>query len=889
MLDSKTRTRLAWFLGLIAVMAVWPRGPAYAQGCPFTFTNASTSGSLRIMTLNAAIQVYPGDSEDQYELDFEDRARAIAALILADSPDVVALQEVNADAIKKVFIEELDGTYPSFVEKLDENDLDNDSGLMMFSKFRFQDPLGSFHGSSHVESENQGIPAFINSIVFSDANGGDWWANKGVGIARILNECNGNAPFHVAFTHMQASHADDSDPWLATKMETRQKQLAEIRDLLEIHVTPDRMRFEPVFLVGDLNIDGNLFASPPPFFMTPSGGNGVVIESHTEWLETFDSANLSPPFSDMNGGFYSCAGGECTYDGSVFPSTGTFFTDAWAFGTSPLDPGQTNPSLFEPAPNEGARKDYVLHNRPKRSLRGGAETDMLCLQHVVRGFSPLLGAGIGGDLSDHVAVTADFNRPASRCSPHPRKADRSNPLLGPEEVSFDLEDPQAPNFKDVEFPGFITFPGSLQWYRINQAASYEIEVTGANVGYRVYQGADLSNPMMPFNGECSEDPGGHEPPSFKCKFKMESPPYFVQVFASATSADSDGVPDRTRAAVPYDIGFHRYDCSSIDSACFLEAGKQIGPYRWPVGPLNASQQPPDDNAMFFRFDTELARDLGSPTITFLLDHDFPVPGEGQPDVLTMQLVDETGALVCVPPLCPLGDGLRSQTPGWADSDGDQMMDRLAIAEPGTLPGDGSWTEEYFLKVLRHPNYQLQDDRVFVTYKTDLTYFRPLELFCGEERTDLGDDDIEARFVFDSLAAIIAFMGDKWSDGHSIAQAGSGSSSGDLPFVLDGAFLTLLKPEIFEDVLDGDDFFFESPNSGNKIQPLSADVIAPKDVPVTDVHIYSDEPKAEDAEYWYELNFQLTHERPACRPLIPNPAIQGDCIAPRTCQNGACKL
>lgn len=246
MLDSKIRSNLALPLCLAAALALWPSRPAAGQGCPVTLTGATASGSIRIMTLNAAIQVAPGDSEDQYELDFEERAKAIASLILADSPDVVALQEVNADAIKKVFIEDLDGTYPSFVEKLDENDLHNDSGLMLFSKHRFADPLQSFHGSSHVESENQGIPAFINSIVFSDADGTDWWANKGVGVARILHECDGLAPFHVAFTHMQASHFDDSDPWLATKMETRQKQLAEIHDLIELHVRPDRMRLEPV-------------------------------------------------------------------------------------------------------------------------------------------------------------------------------------------------------------------------------------------------------------------------------------------------------------------------------------------------------------------------------------------------------------------------------------------------------------------------------------------------------------------------------------------------------------------------------------------------------------------------------------------------------------------
>ena len=881
---SSTRARTAALaVTLVSMLAVWT--PAVSgQGCPVTFTGATTSPSLRLMTYNAHFQVDPGCSEDQYPDDFETRAQDIAALILADNPDIVALQEVNADSIKKLFIELLQGTYPSFVEKLDENDLENDSGLMLFSKYRFDEPAGEFINFAEIDFQNQGFPAEVNGLVFSDAVGTDAWANKGAGMVHVLNECNGLSSFHVAFTHMQADHDGDSDASLAAKMEARQLQMADIKRLIETHVSLPLMPFEPVFVLGDLNYDGNLFANPPEFFMTVDSFDNVVQHPHSEWANTFDGAD---PTVDINDGFFACRGLVCTYPGTSAPPEGTYLTDAWAFGTSPRDPGVTSSQVFEDSPSAGTRKDYVLHNRPRR--RG---IDDLCMQHITRGFVPLAGAGIGGDLSDHLPVTADFNRPAPRCSPHPLSDNRPVPMMGPGEVVFNFDDPTAPNFKDVSFTdGQINFPGSLQWYVIDQAASYEIKVTGNNIGYRVYQGENLSNPMAPFNGECEEiASAGRGDGSFSCKFNMQKPPYFIQVFASATSADADGLPDRTRAGDTYTIDFHRFDCSSMDDACLLKAATEVGPYRWPVGPLDPSKSHPESNTMYFRFDTEFASDGVSPVITLQLQHDFALPPASQPDVLTMELVDSTGALVCGPPECLAGTGLASFEPesGWSDVDNDLRPDRLATAPDGKLDGEDNWTQPYYLKVIRGQPYQAQGDRVWVRYETDLTYFRPLKLVCKEERTWIGEDDIQARFGYDSLSAIIEWLGWEWDDGHKIEQAGTtGVWMREFPFSMDRSFLRFVKPEIYEDVQDGDDYLFKSPISGSQILPLDRTTVSANDAPFKAKYIYSDATDPDDADYWYEMGFQLTHERPVCRtsPTVPT---DGDCTPPLTCQNGACQ-
>ena len=59
----------------------------------------------------------------------------------------------------------------------------------------------------------------------------------------------------------------------------------------------------------------------------------------------------------------------------------------------------------------------------------------------------------------------------------------------------------APNHSDVQFnDGTITYPGSMQWYVIDQAYPYKIAIFGDHVAYDVYHGSDLSQPMPPWDG-----------------------------------------------------------------------------------------------------------------------------------------------------------------------------------------------------------------------------------------------------------------------------------------------------------------------------------------------------------------------------------------------------
>ncbi len=872
---------------LLLALIPGSRRDAFGLGCPVTLTGATTSNSLRIMNYNAAIQVYPGDSEDFYSLSFEERAEMIAQLILADDPDVVVLNEVNQNASKDVFVQALQNRYPSYVWFVDAPNPLNDSGLMLFSKYKFGEPDRSYIGDGEAELENQGVKAWVNVSVF-DGVGWDWFANKAAAMVSVLNECAGDAPFHVAFTHLQASSDEGSDGDYGTKVGERMDQLEIIRDLIEFHVYPGNRPVEPIFVVGDLNINGNRYAKPKrPMFRTTS--SGTVELPYTEWRYVFDSTNPSPNVQQIDNqqhrNFFACRGQTCTYDPGA--SSGSFLTDAWGFETSPEDPGQTSStalvggSLAFPDRTKGARVDYILHNRPRDAVTG------LCMQHITRGFDPLTGAGMGGDLSDHLPLTADFNLPAPRCS-----AQRDHPDLSqrPEEITFVVDDPDHGNYADIERPGWITFPGSVQWYYLHQPYSYEITLEGANVGYRVYQTANLSNPKPPHNGQCTEDPessaGG--PPSFGCEFTMYNPPYYVQVFGAAISGDPEARPDRTRSALPYTIRFHRHTCSSMDDACILEPAVRVGPHIWPPEQLSSGASPPEDNMMYFELESELASDGYAPKITFLLEHDLPLPpSANMPDVLSMTLVDEHNLLVCDPPSCPAKDGLGSQDPeppGWRP--GNALHSRLAIVKEATLPGDGTWTETYYLKVARDQAYQLQQGRVWVTFETDLTYFRPFDLLCVIERTWVGDDDLEARFVYDSQP-VIEYLGPNWDDGRKIGQAGTtGVWWREWPWSLDRSFLRFVEPRMFEDVDDGDDYQLLW-LSGEKIPPLDRSLYAPKDQPIGRTYVWSDETDPEDADYLYEMTYHRTHERPPCRP--PKSSGLGDCIPPRFCENTACRL
>ncbi len=97
--------------------------------------------------------------ESEYGMSTEERAEAIAKAILKlkPLPDIIALQEVFDEDAKDELEDALKGTYPHYVYKLDSNDfidLDEDSGLMLFSRFPFTNLPNDQYKAGDVTEEH---------------------------------------------------------------------------------------------------------------------------------------------------------------------------------------------------------------------------------------------------------------------------------------------------------------------------------------------------------------------------------------------------------------------------------------------------------------------------------------------------------------------------------------------------------------------------------------------------------------------------------------------------------------------------------------------------------------------------------------------------------------
>src|SRR6185295_7856797 len=169
------------------------------------------------------------------------RARAVARAILnlppREQPDVVAFNEAFSETGRKWLIRSLKSKYPHIIEKLEHAgaDVEEDSGLMLFSKLPFQTLP---NGDDHVFE------------VFNRTAGTDSKASKGVGLVWV------NGPFDpttVAFTHLQASY----DAANTENADIRADQLNVIREqnrkLSELFI----LKMAGTVVVGDLNIKGD--------------------------------------------------------------------------------------------------------------------------------------------------------------------------------------------------------------------------------------------------------------------------------------------------------------------------------------------------------------------------------------------------------------------------------------------------------------------------------------------------------------------------------------------------------------------------------------------------------------------------------------------------------
>lgn len=354
--------------------------------------------------------------------DIPNRPDLFVQQIIDSNYDFIVLNEAfDEDDMREPILSKLHEYYPFYVAKLATQGSQEDSGLMLLSRFPFE-PLprntygicvfpenGECDGKAHNgDFGNWEEVAFLRYDVCSSY---DCLANKGVGFVRIRNPLSGRI-YNVVFTHLNAG-----DPVI------RRRQLSFIEQLIRGTLTEEQIVSEDLFLMGDLNIKG-----PPK------------ANDAEEWAMHFESSSSF---------FRSILQDVWHFQINSLPSELSSFADQGLTSNAPDKLSERN------------RIDYILHNNPDVPNFNNE----LCVQYMAPAYNllakPYFADGvfgrIGGQyISDHYGVNADINLRAPHCSPEIAYA---NPPL------------------DQFLNGRITYPGSMQWYRLDPA-SLSFETAG---------------------------------------------------------------------------------------------------------------------------------------------------------------------------------------------------------------------------------------------------------------------------------------------------------------------------------------------------------------------------------------------------------------------------
>jgi hypothetical protein len=916
---------------------------------------ASVNESLRVLTYNVSFSTLTPtefwvDPTWAYALDDDVRASAIAEKIKAHDPDVFALTEAFDNDIKDKFVQLFKNTYPNYVYMIDDewDSLLNDSGLMLFSKYpflRFKGNQGELPTTAETDGrawvwvegeEKDDDEAFVRRIIFEQRVSSDHWAEKGAGLIRFMQGCSDpHFDVSVVFSHTQAGYVDEPLEDFREQMWARRANLMGIKWLLEDSLSTDQLQKDWVLVMGDLNTNGNPgnFNQFPynPYVEHKWYNSEKDEEPHSEWDHHYK--NIGTPWEDDDDSlsFYSRGSdpqGIPTYDSEK--KKGSLLIDSWGFETSPKDFGQTNSggtlggSWYGLKPSEGERLDYILHNSP-----GGEEKVELCLQYIYKGFDFVTNTG--SILSDHIPVIADFNRSAPRCG-----------IPRAEKVTFDLADPDD-LFK--VFDGFgsetcsgptetsncsdtteglqtkLKFSNSMQWYKLDtavsgQAGSYEIVLTrpvckdaciqdkktkaGSYVQFAVYQESNLSEEQLPQQGKCKAEPLDERTEIWKCKYLLDTPPYYVRIFHSKFP-DIHFLNRTNEANLRYQITFRRFTCKNRSEACFLPKHREITQW-WPEQPLDPKGSTDEDkNTMWFEF-----------------THEYPSVGDVGTDVQFVWKSTHDSFTSTDDPV--KGTIVTSDadpknvnwTTDWFEGSGaPDVFHRGLVSSVGNpLPGiiennEDIWEKPYYLKLTRFRADQDPLDKFInlkfetkVIFKTKLTYFHPTSMKCNIERTDIGEDDI----WMEPDGKDCHPKNDKcyrWGLFDATPDSGTVIVN-PKTYGLYTKYSQQFKPTIFEDVDDDEAFrlqnkhdymwIYNIPWEDDTVPP--ADDFDPQNI-ATSTWQY-EEP--DDTDYWYTLTYYRSKERKSCTGMhggqkggasilpCPDPLVcsQGYCCPPSGC-------
>jgi endonuclease/exonuclease/phosphatase family metal-dependent hydrolase len=243
---------------------------------------------LRLGTYNTQMRSTIGEAANDGTLfpnnDAPKRAKKLALAILNSEfdYDIIALNEVFDEDARANLVEALRDKYPHFIQKLDDSLVSiirgkikfklEDSGLMLFSKFPFED----------VPTQPGRKFAFT---VFQESAEADDLAAKGAAYVRIRHSFSDRKAYNIVFTHMQADQKTKHP-------KIRNNQLSQIENLLKTAMTPDQLQMEDIFVMGDLNIIGNSGEWKSQFDKNSSFFTSVL---HDSWIKDQSPADVDEP------------------------------------------------------------------------------------------------------------------------------------------------------------------------------------------------------------------------------------------------------------------------------------------------------------------------------------------------------------------------------------------------------------------------------------------------------------------------------------------------------------------------------------------------------------------------------------------------------------------
>jgi hypothetical protein len=568
----------------------------------------NTGESIRLLTFNTYLlsEIFRCKWDPVchlFESDVEDRAEQIAGRILRANEqfDVVAFNEVWDEDAKNRLVERLTYFYPYYVEYISKSGPDlgdfEDSGLMLFSKFLDREiPFANkaYKASDFKPFWQEGHLAFKEfsdcAFAFEDCR-----AAKGAALVQL--ELATDKRFNLVFTHTQADSGD------STHADVREKQMDDVKDVVQTTLGIKFSKWpskEWLAVIGDLNIDGfgavnqgilaggEILSVPPVLPPDPLLANSPPKVTQ-EWADRF----------------------------KVEPGQHrTPLYDSWAETTSPFDKGPTTES--------DKRIDYVLGSE-------GTGVGDMCVQHV---WNPQVLEG----LSDHRPVAADINRLYDYCNPRLAKlvkeAELGQITSGLKQTYWQISE--------------LKYPGSMQWFRIEQGGTFAFAISGFNPGdapnvrFQLYSKDNLSVPIggdyklektnivacgpqvktakkIVLSGkECAFVEGQ--------KFVIPAGPFFIRVFNR-----------RRDWAGQYEFAVYRFSCTSQDDACDLLPNSPQT-FSFPEQkPLNA------DDTAWFRVQIRHQADSGKPqSLQFFSDYQL-----GQPGTAKLDFVEQDGTAASV--------------------------------------------------------------------------------------------------------------------------------------------------------------------------------------------------------------------------------------------------